>query len=73
MNAFFPIQFNYYRVIWMCHSCSLNNKVNGFLERCQKITHNHEFLNFEELLNKNNSVSNHHKNTRTCYSNLKTC
>ena len=46
----------------MCHSRSLNNKISGFLERCQRIIHNHEFLNFEELLNKNNSVSNHHKN-----------
>ena len=46
----------------MCHSCSLNNKINGFLEGCQRIIHNQEFLNFEELLNKNNSVSNHHKN-----------
>ena len=64
MNAFFTIQFNYCPAIWMCHSCSLNNKINGFLERCRKITHNHEFLNFEELLNKNNSVSNHHKNIR---------
>ena len=62
MNAFFTIQFNYCPAIWMCHSCSLNNKINGFLERCRKITHNHEFLNFEELLNKNNSVSNHYKN-----------
>ena len=35
-----------------------------FLERCQRIIHNHEFLNFEELLNKNNSVSNHYKNLR---------
>ena len=46
------------------HSCSLNNKINGFLEYCQRIIHNHKFLNFEKLLNKNNSVSNHHKNMR---------
>ena len=64
MNAFFTRQFNYCPAIWMCHSCSLNNKINGFLEGCQRIIHNQEFLNFEELLNKNNSVSNHHKNTR---------
>ena len=64
MNAFFTIQFNYCPAIWMCHSRSLNNKINGFLERCQRIIHNHEFLNFEELLNKNNSVSNHYKNLR---------
>ena len=64
MNAFFIIQFNYCPAIWMCHSGSLNNKINGSLELCQTIIHNHEFLNFEEPLDKNNSVSNHHKNTR---------
>ena len=64
MNAFFTIQFNYCPAIWMCHSRSLNNKINGFLERCQRIIHKHEVLNFEALLNKNNSVSNHHKNIR---------
>ena len=64
MNAFFTRQFNYCPAIWMCHSCSLNNKINGFLERCQRIIHNHEVLNFEALLNKNNSVSNHYKNIR---------
>ena len=62
MNAFFTIQFNYCPAIWMCDSRSLNNKINGFLERCQRIIHNHEVLNFEALLNKNNSVSKHHKN-----------
>ena len=64
MNAFFTIQFNYCPAIWMCHSRSLNNKINGFLELCQRIIHNHEVLNFEALLNKNNSVSNHYKNIR---------
>ena len=61
MNAFFTIQFNYCPAIWMCDSRSLNKKINGFLERCQRIIHNHEVLNFEALLNKNNSVSKHHK------------
>ena len=64
MNAFFTIQFNYCPAIWMCDSRSLNNKINGFLERCQRIIHKYEVLNFEALLNKNNSVSNHHKNIR---------
>ena len=62
MNAFFTTKFNYCIAISMCHNRSLNNKINGFLERCQRIIHNHGFLNFEELLNKSNSVSNHHKN-----------
>ena len=60
MNAFFTTQCNYCPAIWMCHSRSLNNKTNCFLERC----HTDEVLNFEALLNKNNSVSNHHKNIR---------
>ena len=65
LNAFFTIQFNYCSAIWMCHSCSLNNKINVFFRTLSKdIIHYHEFLNFEELLNKNNSVSNHHKNIR---------
>ena len=64
MNAFFTIQCNYCPAIWMCHSRSLNNKINGFLEPCQRIIHTDEVLNFEALLNKNNSVSNHHKNIR---------
>ena len=36
MNPFFTIQFNYCPAIWMCHSFSLNYKINGFLERCQR-------------------------------------
>ena len=62
MNAFFTIQFNYCPTIWMFHSCSVNNKVNGLFKRCQRKIHNNELLDFEELLNKNNSVSHHHKN-----------
>ena len=31
INAFFTIQFNYCTAIWMFHSRSLNNKINGFL------------------------------------------
>ena len=61
MNGFLTIQFNYYRAIQMFHSCSLDNKINDFFKRCQKIIHNYELSNFEEVLNKNNSVSNHHK------------
>ena len=36
MNAFFTIQFNYCPAIWMCHSCSLNNKINGFFRTLSK-------------------------------------
>ena len=32
MNVFFKAQFNYYPIIWMFHSCSLNNKINRLHE-----------------------------------------
>ena len=62
MNAFFKAQFNYFPVIWMNHSRGLNNKINRLHERCLRIIYNDKRSNFEELLNKDNSVSIHHHN-----------
>ena len=54
MNAFFIAQFKYCPVIWMFHGCYLSNKINRLHERC-----NDKISNFEELLNKDDSVSIH--------------
>ena len=62
MNAFLKAQFNYCPVIWMNHSRGLNNKINRLHERCLRIIYNDKCSNFEELLNKDNSVSVHHHN-----------
>ena len=62
MNAFLKAQFNYWPIIWMFHSRSLNNKINRFHERCFRMIYNDKISNFEELLNKVNSVSIHHNN-----------
>ena len=62
MNAFFKAQFNYCPVIWMNHTRGLNNKINRLHERCLRIIYNDKRSNFEELLNKDNSVSIHHHN-----------
>ena len=62
MNAFFKSQFNYCPTIWMFHNRSLNNKINRLHERCLRIIYNDKHSNFEELLNKNNSVSIHDNN-----------
>ena len=62
MNAFFKAQFNYCPIIWMFHSRCLNNKINTFHERCLRMIYNDKILNFEELLNKDKSVSMHHNN-----------
>ena len=46
----------------MFHSCRLNNKINSINERAQKVTYQDNKSTFQELLNKDNSVSIHHRN-----------
>ena len=62
MNAFFISQFNYCPVIWMIHSRALSNKTNRLQERCLCIVHNDKTSTFNELLEKDNSVSIHYRN-----------
>ena len=33
MNSFFNLKFNYCPLVWVFHSCSVNNKINGLHER----------------------------------------
>ena len=61
MNAFFTCQFSYCPLTWMFHSKKLNNKINRLHERCLGVVYNHKLSTFEELLNKDNSVSIHHR------------
>ena len=44
----------------MFHSRSLNDKNNRLHERCLRIIYNDKHSNFEELLNKDNSVPIHY-------------
>ena len=62
MNAFFNFQFNYCPVIWMFHSRALNSKINRLHERCLRIVCNNKTSTFNELLEKDNSVSIHCRN-----------
>ena len=62
MNAFFDSQFNYCPLIWMFHSCNLNNKINRLYERCLRVIYNDKTSSFEQLLENYNSVSLHHRN-----------
>ena len=34
MNAFFDSQFNYFPLIWMCHSRKFYHKINWLHEKC---------------------------------------
>ena len=62
VNAFFNSQFNYCPLIWMCHNRTYNNKINRLHERCLRIIYNDKRSSFEDLLEKDNSVSIHQKN-----------
>ena len=62
MKSFVTSQFWYCPLIWMFHSRRLNNKINSFYERAPRITYQDHTTGFQELLNKGNSVSIHHKN-----------
>ena len=65
MSAFFNSQFSYCPLVWMCHSRTLNNKINRLQERCLRLMYNDKQLTFEELLEKDVSVSTHIRNLQT--------
>ena len=65
MSAFFNAQFRYCPLIWMLHSRQNNNKIKHLPERCLRLIHNNKFSSYEELLEKDGSVSIHHKNIRS--------
>ena len=62
MNAFFTSQFSYCPLTWMFHIRKLNNKINRLHERCLCVVYNDRLSSFKKLLNKDNSVSIHHRN-----------
>ena len=62
MKLFITSQFGYCPSTWMFQSRALNNKIKSIHERALRITYNDSKSTFEELLNKDNSVSIHHRN-----------
>ena len=62
MNSFFNAQFNNYTLIWMLHSRKNNNKIKHLHERCLRLIYSDKKSSYENLLEKDNSVSIHHKN-----------
>ena len=61
MNAFFNSQFSYCPLIWMCHSCMINKKINRLHEIWLRIIYCDKQSSFEELLEKDRSVSIHER------------
>ena len=62
VNAFFYSQFNYCQLVWMCHNRTNNNKINRLHERCLRLIYNDKKSSFEDHLEKDGSVSIHHRN-----------
>ena len=58
MKSFVTSQFSYCLSIWMFRSRRLNNSIH---ERALRITYQDNTSTFQELLNKDNSVSLHHR------------
>ena len=65
MNSFFNAQFNYCPLIWILHTRCNNNKIKHLHERCLRLTYCDKKSSYEELLEKNGSVSIHHKNIQS--------
>ena len=70
MKSFVTSQFGYSPLIWMFHSRRLNNKINSIHERALRITYQDHISTFQELLNKDNSVSIHHRNLQALATDL---
>ena len=61
-NAFFTAQFSYFPLVWMYHGLTNNNKMNRFHGRCLLIVYSDKQSSFNELLEKDDSVSIHMRN-----------
>ena len=62
MNSFFKSQFSYCPLVWMCHSLTINNKINHLHERCLRVIYNDKISSFKELLERDGSVPKHNRN-----------
>ena len=62
MKTFIISQFNYCPLVWIFHNRALNHKINKLHERVLRIVYNDEVLSFQEMLDKDGSVTIHHRN-----------
>ena len=62
MKAFITSHFSYCPLVWMFHSRKINNKIKRIHERSIRLVYSDNTSTFKELLDKDKSVSVHHKN-----------
>ena len=61
-NSYFSSHFNYCPLIWMNHNKSINKKINNLHERALRLIYCDHSSDFQELLQRDNSVTIHQKN-----------
>ena len=62
LYSFFTTKVKYCPLIWMCHSRKSSRKTNRLDERCLRTIYNNKQSSFNELLEKDGSVSIHERN-----------
>lgn len=62
MKSFFNSQFGYCPLVWMLHSRTLNTRINKLHERSLRILYKDAHSSFEDLLDKDKSVTIHIRN-----------
>ena len=65
MRAFILSQFSYCPLVWMCHSRTLNARINRIHERSLRVVYNDYNCTFLELLNLDGSFTVHECNIQT--------
>ena len=65
MQAFITSQFNYCPLVWMCHNRVINNKINNLHYRALHMVYNDDISSFEDLLQKDGTVTIHNQNVRS--------
>ena len=62
LKSFIESQFSYCPLIWMFCSRKINNRINRIHERALRLAYNDYSITFENLLEKEGSLSIHHRN-----------
>ena len=63
-NLIMKSQFNYWRLVWIFCSKKLNSIISKLHERSIRIVLNDYLSDFNELLENNHEICNHHRNIR---------
>ena len=65
VKTFVESQFNYFALICMLHSRTLNNKINRLHERALRVVYSDYKSSFNTLLEKDGSFSIHYRNIQS--------